>query len=105
MFGKKFKNTVDECINEVRVEKMHQIKELSRVKEPVIGYWLLRIGEVEKEMKLPIKVSSLRNKYGHMKVYRRPGMIEGITVKTFVQNLFKKTLVHSVHLGIQRTGA
>lgn len=32
-------------------------------------------------------------------------MIEGITVKTFVQNLFKKTLVHSVHLGIQRTGA
>ena len=86
---------------------MHQIKELSRVKKPVIGYWLLLIGAVEKEVKLLIKVSkvsSLRNKYGHVKAYRRPGMIEGITVNTSVQNLFKKTLAHSVHLEIQRTG-
>lgn len=82
---------------------MHQIKGISRVKEPVIGDWLFLIGEIRKEMKLSLKFSSLKNRYGHMKPHR-PEVIEGITVNTFVQHLFKKTLVHSVPNRIQRTG-
>lgn len=82
---------------------MHQIKEISRVKEPVIDDWLFLIGEIKKEMKLSLKFCSLKNRYGHMKPHR-PEVIEGITVNTFVQHLFKKTLVHSVPNRIQRTG-
>lgn len=54
-------------------------------------------------MKLSLKFSSLKNRYGHMKPHR-PEVSEGITVNTFVQHLFKKTLVHSVPNRIQRTG-
>lgn len=82
---------------------MHQIKGISRVKEPVIGDWLFLIGVIKKEMKLSLKFSSLRNRYGHMKPHRLE-VIERIAVNTFVQHLFKKTLVHSVLNRMQRTG-
>lgn len=75
---------------------MHQIKGISRVKEPVIGDWLFLIEERMKEMKLSLKFSSLRNRYGHMKPHRGPEVVQGSMVNTFVQHLFKKTLVHSI---------
>lgn len=37
-------------MNGKRVEKMHQIQETSRVENPVIGDWLLVVGEAEKKV-------------------------------------------------------
>lgn len=63
----KYKNTRDECMDKERVEKICQLQETSRVEELVIGDLLFMTGEVEKGVKLPIKVSNLRNKHGNMK--------------------------------------
>lgn len=66
---KKEENTRDECMDKERVEKMCQLQETSRMGELVIGDLLFMIGKVEKRMKLPIKVSNLRNRHGNMKPY------------------------------------
>lgn len=64
---KKEKHTRDECMGKVRLEKLGHIEEASTVEELVAGDLLFMMGDIEKEVKLAVKVSNLKNRYDNMK--------------------------------------
>lgn len=69
------------------------------------NWWLvINGGRGREKRELAIKVSSLGNRCGNMKPYRRPVVIEGISVNVFVKNNFKKTLLHPVSVRMCRPG-